>query len=191
MKKYGDYHFMEDNDGYVHVYTDGSCENNGRSNAIAGYGVYFGEGHPLYVSIQIIYFRFFFIRREMYFCFQFTNHLSLWEWSSWASVVSRHFVVHYKSLKFWIWFDRWEELSKWSWQSCPIEMNPDLTTEIWSHPKIFGKFGQISFIEHSIVVLKSRSFWIELKDKSYTIEFTSILSWMKSNTRLNRIESGI
>lgn len=58
MEKYGDYHFMEDNDGYVHVYTDGSCENNGRPNAIAGYGVYFGEGHPLYVSILIISFRF-------------------------------------------------------------------------------------------------------------------------------------
>lgn len=42
---------MEDDEGYVHVYTDGSCENNGRRNAIAGYGVYFGEQHPLYVNI--------------------------------------------------------------------------------------------------------------------------------------------
>lgn len=47
MKQYGDHHFMEDEDGFVHVYTDGSCENNGRPNAIAGYGVYFGEGHLL------------------------------------------------------------------------------------------------------------------------------------------------
>lgn len=47
MAKYGKYEFMEDADGYVHVYTDGSCENNGRGNAIAGYGVYFGEGHAL------------------------------------------------------------------------------------------------------------------------------------------------
>lgn len=47
MQKYGDSYFYEDTDGFVHVYTDGSCENNGRANAIAGYGVYFGEGHKL------------------------------------------------------------------------------------------------------------------------------------------------
>lgn len=47
MKKYGNDYFHEDNDGFVHVYTDGSCENNGRPNAIAGFGVYFGEGHKL------------------------------------------------------------------------------------------------------------------------------------------------
>lgn len=47
MKKYRDYYFLEDDEGFVHVYTDGSCENNGRPNAVAGYGVYFGEGHPL------------------------------------------------------------------------------------------------------------------------------------------------
>lgn len=47
LQKYGDDYFYEDSDGYVHVYTDGSCENNGRPNAIAGYGVYFGEGHKL------------------------------------------------------------------------------------------------------------------------------------------------
>lgn len=44
---HGNYEFMEDLDGYIHVYTDGSCENNGRGNAIAGFGVYFGEGHAL------------------------------------------------------------------------------------------------------------------------------------------------
>lgn len=47
MQKYCGHYFYEDDDGYVHVYTDGSCENNGRPNAIAGYGVYFGEGHKL------------------------------------------------------------------------------------------------------------------------------------------------
>lgn len=55
MKTYGIYHFLEDDDGYVHVYTDGSCENNGRPNAIAGYGVYFGEGHPLWVSKLVLW----------------------------------------------------------------------------------------------------------------------------------------
>lgn len=48
-KRYGDYDFPVDADGFVHVYTDGSCENNGRAGAIAGYGVYFDENHPLYV----------------------------------------------------------------------------------------------------------------------------------------------
>lgn len=47
MKQYDKYYFMEDDSGFVHVYTDGSCENNGKPNAIAGYGVYFGEGHSL------------------------------------------------------------------------------------------------------------------------------------------------
>lgn len=47
MKQYDRYYFMEDEDGFVHVYTDGSCENNGKPNAIAGFGVYFGEGHSL------------------------------------------------------------------------------------------------------------------------------------------------
>lgn len=47
MAHYGKYDFMEDRDGYVHVYTDGACENNGKSTAVAGLGVYFGEGHAL------------------------------------------------------------------------------------------------------------------------------------------------
>lgn len=47
MQQFGDHYFYTDADNFVHVYTDGSCENNGRSNAIAGYGVYFGEGHKL------------------------------------------------------------------------------------------------------------------------------------------------
>lgn len=53
-KRYGNHDFLEDDKGFVHVYTDGSCENNGNSNAIAGYGVYFGENHALYVPFIII-----------------------------------------------------------------------------------------------------------------------------------------
>lgn len=33
--------------GYVVVYTDGACENNGKSNAKAGIGVWFSDGNPL------------------------------------------------------------------------------------------------------------------------------------------------
>lgn len=54
MKKYGKYWFVEDADGYVQVYTDGSCENNGRPNAIAGLGVFFNDGHALYEFNQMI-----------------------------------------------------------------------------------------------------------------------------------------
>ena len=36
-----------DQEGYVHVYTDGSCENNGRSGARAGYGIWWADNHPL------------------------------------------------------------------------------------------------------------------------------------------------
>ena len=39
--------FMEDEDGYVQVYTDGACEKNGKVGAKAGVGVFFGDGHPL------------------------------------------------------------------------------------------------------------------------------------------------
>lgn len=42
--------FNEDSEGFVHVYTDGSCENNGKRNAAAGLGVYFGEDHQLNVA---------------------------------------------------------------------------------------------------------------------------------------------
>lgn len=34
-------------DGFVVVYTDGACENNGRKGAKAGIGVWFGEANPL------------------------------------------------------------------------------------------------------------------------------------------------
>ena len=36
-----------DEDGYVVVYTDGACENNGKTNAKAGYGIFWGDNHPL------------------------------------------------------------------------------------------------------------------------------------------------
>lgn len=47
MRRHGKYDFMEDADGYVQVYTDGSCEGNGTGKAIAGLGVYFADGHEL------------------------------------------------------------------------------------------------------------------------------------------------
>lgn len=37
----------------VFVYTDGACAHNGRPNARAGYGVYFGEGDPRNVSARV------------------------------------------------------------------------------------------------------------------------------------------
>uniref|UniRef100_A0A7E4VBB0 Ribonuclease H1 n=1 Tax=Panagrellus redivivus TaxID=6233 RepID=A0A7E4VBB0_PANRE len=36
------------------VYTDGACSGNGRNGAIAGYGVYWGDGHPDNVSKPLI-----------------------------------------------------------------------------------------------------------------------------------------
>ncbi|XP_052864540.1 ribonuclease H1 [Anopheles cruzii] len=50
MVKYGDHSFLQDDEGFVHVYTDGSCEGNGRPDAVAGLGVYFAEGHTLNTS---------------------------------------------------------------------------------------------------------------------------------------------
>lgn len=47
MKRHGRFDFMEDAEGFVQVYTDGSCEGNGTGKAIAGLGVYFAEGHGL------------------------------------------------------------------------------------------------------------------------------------------------
>lgn len=40
-------------DADYYVYTDGACVNNGRPSAIAGYGVYFGEGDARNVSKKI------------------------------------------------------------------------------------------------------------------------------------------
>uniref|UniRef100_A0A182PMM8 Ribonuclease H1 n=1 Tax=Anopheles epiroticus TaxID=199890 RepID=A0A182PMM8_9DIPT len=47
LVKHGLYSFLEDDNGFVHVYTDGSCEGNGTARAVAGLGVYFAEGHAL------------------------------------------------------------------------------------------------------------------------------------------------
>ena len=37
---------FQDEKGFVHVYTDGSCENNGRAGARAGCGIFWADGHP-------------------------------------------------------------------------------------------------------------------------------------------------
>lgn len=39
--------FSINKDGFILVYTDGSCRGNGKSSAVAGYGVYFDDNHPL------------------------------------------------------------------------------------------------------------------------------------------------
>lgn len=45
--------FEVDQNGYVHVYTDGACENNGRVGARAGIGVWFADNHPLNYSERV------------------------------------------------------------------------------------------------------------------------------------------
>ncbi|KQS70910.1 uncharacterized protein Dere_GG26481 [Drosophila erecta] len=47
LKQVGAFQFEIDAEGYVIVYTDGSCIGNGRPDACAGYGVYFGKNHQL------------------------------------------------------------------------------------------------------------------------------------------------
>lgn len=42
---YNSANFEVDQEGYVVVYTDGSCRYNGQPYAKAGLGVYFGPGH--------------------------------------------------------------------------------------------------------------------------------------------------
>ncbi|KAF5292871.1 hypothetical protein FQR65_LT11123 [Abscondita terminalis] len=46
------YDFNYENEVVV-VFTDGACENNGRANARAGIGVWFGRNHPLNISIPV------------------------------------------------------------------------------------------------------------------------------------------
>lgn len=50
IKKYGNFQFPIDVDGFVICYTDGSCENNGQKNPVAGFGIYFSENHPMNTS---------------------------------------------------------------------------------------------------------------------------------------------
>ncbi|KAL7735903.1 hypothetical protein ACLKA6_002353 [Drosophila palustris] len=47
VQEFGAFEFTIDSEGYVIVYTDGSCLGNGRKDACAGFGVYFGDDHPL------------------------------------------------------------------------------------------------------------------------------------------------
>ncbi|XP_043662185.1 ribonuclease H1 isoform X1 [Drosophila teissieri] len=47
LKQVGAFQFEIDAEGYVIVYTDGSCIGNGQPGACAGYGVYFGKNHQL------------------------------------------------------------------------------------------------------------------------------------------------
>jgi ribonuclease HI len=47
LKKFKTENFHVDSHDFVHVYTDGSCVNNGKYTAAAGYGVYFGDNHSL------------------------------------------------------------------------------------------------------------------------------------------------
>lgn len=53
LQDYNGVFFHEDVDGFVHVYTNGSCKANGKQDAAAGIGVYFGENHQLNVSEPI------------------------------------------------------------------------------------------------------------------------------------------
>lgn len=46
--------FTIGNEDYVDVYTDGACSSNGRRGAQAGIGVWFGDNHPLLVSLLIV-----------------------------------------------------------------------------------------------------------------------------------------
>ena len=40
--------FLKDSDGFVHVYTDGACSDNGRGSlSKAGIGVWWSDNHPL------------------------------------------------------------------------------------------------------------------------------------------------
>lgn len=43
-------HDFEIENDFVVVFTDGACENNGKANARAGIGVWFGKNHPLNIS---------------------------------------------------------------------------------------------------------------------------------------------
>ena len=49
--------FCADEDGFVQVFTDGSCQENGKKGAKAGAGVYFGPGNQMYVltHCQVLY----------------------------------------------------------------------------------------------------------------------------------------
>ncbi|KAH8297280.1 hypothetical protein KR044_010068 [Drosophila immigrans] len=54
LKQFGAFEFTIDSDGFVIVYTDGSCLGNGRADACAGFGVYFGDDHPLNAAKPVL-----------------------------------------------------------------------------------------------------------------------------------------
>ncbi|XP_064547728.1 ribonuclease H1 [Drosophila montana] len=54
LKKFGAFEFTMNAEGYVIVYTDGSCLGNGRKDACAGFGVYFGDNHQLNAAKPVL-----------------------------------------------------------------------------------------------------------------------------------------
>lgn len=54
LKKIGNFEFPIDSEGYVIVYTDGSCLNNGHKNSVGGFGVYFSDDHPLNAAKPVV-----------------------------------------------------------------------------------------------------------------------------------------
>ncbi|XP_034111275.1 ribonuclease H1 [Drosophila albomicans] len=54
LKQFGAFEFTIDSEGFVIVYTDGSCLGNGRADACAGFGVYFGDDHPLNAAKPVL-----------------------------------------------------------------------------------------------------------------------------------------
>jgi hypothetical protein len=47
--------FLADADGFVHVYTDGACSDNGRGSlSKAGIGVWWADQHPLNLVITLL-----------------------------------------------------------------------------------------------------------------------------------------
>ncbi|XP_030560300.1 ribonuclease H1 [Drosophila novamexicana] len=54
LKQIGAFEFTLNAEGYVIVYTDGSCLGNGRKDACAGFGVYFGDNHQLNAAKPVL-----------------------------------------------------------------------------------------------------------------------------------------
>merc|ERR1719186_1516865 len=50
----GSGNFTVNGEGFTEVYTDGACPDNGRDNARAGVGVWFGHGHKLNVARPVV-----------------------------------------------------------------------------------------------------------------------------------------
>jgi ribonuclease HI len=57
FKKFGTFEeaneFLDNHVNNLYVYTDGSCVNNGKANAKAGYGIYFSKDNPMNVSYEL------------------------------------------------------------------------------------------------------------------------------------------